>query len=136
VETREPSRGHGERVLIVEDNDGVRDLVTAQLTSLGYQVETAADGRQADAVLRSDAVIDLLISDVVLPGGMSGAEIATAARQLRPDLPVLYMSGYTEGIIEAERLTSEGSVLLPKPFTKSQLSAAIDRVLARTQKVS
>jgi CheY-like chemotaxis protein len=77
-------------------------------------------------------VIDLLISDVVLPGGVSGAEIATAARQLRPDLPVLYMSGYTEGIIEAERLTSEGSVLLPKPFTKSQLSAAIDRVLAKT----
>jgi CheY-like chemotaxis protein len=130
------SQGQGERVVVVEDNEDVRQLVIRQLTSLGYQVEAAADGRQAEAYFRSDSAVDLLISDVVLPGGMSGAEIAAMARRLRPSIPVLYMSGYTEGIIASDQISAEGAVLLPKPFTKAQLSKAIDQVLGRTRKAS
>ena len=82
------------RILLVEDNDLVRDHVNAQLQGLGYAVTTVRNGAEALAALLADPGFDLLFTDVVMPGGMSGRDLAEQIRQLRPNLPVLLTSGY------------------------------------------
>jgi len=87
--------GGTETILVVEDDDAVRQHVTAQLQGLGYQVLEAATGAEAMDVLDQSPAVDLLFTDVVMPGGMGGRDLADAARKLRPSLKVLFTSGYT-----------------------------------------
>jgi CheY-like chemotaxis protein len=105
--------------------------VVANLHGLGYRTVLAQDARAALAMIESDERIDILFSDVVMPGGMNGAQLALAARQRRPQLKVLLTSGYTETALSdmhrIDRLP-EGVPLLHKPYRREDLASKLDRV--------
>jgi PAS domain S-box-containing protein len=128
IEAAEP-RG-SESILLVEDDELVRRHAESQLGSLGYGVIAAATGPQALEVLRGNAAVDLLFSDVVMRGGMNGPELAQAARRLRPGLPVLFTSGYTEDAILHQGRLGAGVDLLNKPYRRDELAAKLRQVLA------
>ncbi|MBL8839720.1 MAG: response regulator [Alphaproteobacteria bacterium] len=128
--------GNGQHVLVVEDDPDVRQLVATQLGARGYAVQAAASGREAMALIAGAAPIDLLLTDVVLPGGMSGADIVARARHHRPGLRVLYMSGYTEGMINMDLLRADNAHFLQKPFTRIQLAHAVREALEAGEDVS
>jgi PAS domain S-box-containing protein len=126
--------GGNERLLVVEDDAIVRAFVADQLHGLGYEVVTAATGPEALGMLERGADFDLLFTDMVMPGGMNGRELADAARALRPDLPVLFTSGYTEdGVVRGGRRDG-GVALLPKPYRRADLAASIRDVLAAARR--
>jgi len=118
-------------VLVVEDEEAVRGLVQRVLTDEGYTVIVAESATEALAALELvDGPLDLLLTDVVLPGGMQGSDLVEVAVSYQRDLPVLYMSGYTQdSIVEAGRVR-EGIEFLAKPFTPDILKARIREVLA------
>ena len=116
------------RVLLVEDDDGVRDVVCGQLEANGYETKAVAHGNAAVALLRSDEPFDLLLTDVVLPGGMNGFDIAHAARKLRPGLAILCMSGYSDEARNSSGQLANEFPLLDKPFTREQLADALARI--------
>jgi len=116
-------------VLLVEDDRGVRALTRRMLQKLGYQVVEAEDGMSAlDICADADQVIDLVVSDVVMPG-MRGPEFVRRAKRQRPELPVLYMSGYTDREMGQGKNDLEDAHLLVKPFRLDQLSSMIHEVL-------
>jgi PAS domain S-box-containing protein len=119
----------GERILAVEDNPDVRRVVVAQLTELGYAVIEAANGEAAIGILGRGEPIDVLFTDVVMPGGMTGYDLARAARTLRPDLKVLLTSGFPKTTTEDGRRPGEFSHLLIKPYRRAELAAKIRAVL-------
>ena len=122
-----PSRAEGGgTVLVVEDEQTVRMLVTELLTEMGYTLLEAAEGISALKVLQSAAPIDLLITDVGLPGGMNGRQLADAARQLRPKLPVLFITGYAESRIFGSASLEPGMQVLAKPFSADALANAVE----------
>jgi len=125
-----PDTGGHELVLVVEDDELVRRHAERVLGELGYRVRTAADGRQALAIIEGDPAIDLLFTDVIMPGGVSGPELAKAAAELRPGLRVLYTSGYTENAIVHHGRLDPGVHLLPKPYRRSDLARKIREALA------
>lgn len=112
-ESKPPPTGRA-RVLVVEDEPGVLRLATRVLSGAGYEVLTAADGPSAVEILEQVESVDLLFTDMVLPGGMDGAQIAALARQIRPGIPVLFASGYTTHSLRGEDL-------MGKPYTPSEL---------------
>ncbi len=118
----------GETVLVVEDDAEVRALSTQMLRECGYRVLEAADGASALALLEAEAGIDLLFTDVVMPG-MSGKELADAAAAMRPDLKILFASGYTRNAIAAEGRLDPSVSLLSKPFTSDQLARRVRALL-------
>jgi PAS domain S-box-containing protein len=118
-----------ETILVVEDEDAVRKLVVRNLRSLGYRVLEAAEGATAAQVLRGGETIDLLFTDVVLPGGMTGRQLAEEARALRPDLQVLFTSGYTQNSIVHQGKLDFGVHLLSKPYRREDLRRKIREVL-------
>ncbi len=120
--------GTGERILVVEDEPELRRMTGDMLTSLGYDVETAEDGSDALAKLGGGRAVDLLLTDIVMPGGLDGFALAREARKLSPDLPVVYMSGYT-GISAAE-MGEVRAPLLQKPCPPSQLADTVRSALA------
>jgi two-component system CheB/CheR fusion protein len=124
-------KGSGQRILLLEDDPFVRETVTGQLESLDYQVTAVASGAEALAQLRGGAGFDLLLADIVLPGGTSGIDIAELASSARPATRVLLMSGYANAPAAAERIAALGASLLVKPFAVSDLSRAIKRALRR-----
>ncbi|MDO9500320.1 ATP-binding protein [Falsiroseomonas sp.] len=137
--TRTPARptatrigGGTESVLVVEDDDMVRAHVAGELTLLGYTVLSARDGREAMEILRGDAPIDVLFTDVVMPGGMSGPQLAVSALLLRPGLRVLYTSGYTENAVVHHGRLDPGVVLLSKPYRRQELAEKL-RLVLRTE---
>jgi len=105
-----------ETLLVVEDNVAVREYVVAQLEAAGYRVRQAQDGPSAQAILAYDKSIALLFTDVMMPEGMTGRELAIAARRLRPDIKVVYTSGYTENAIVHNGRLDEGVRFLGKPY--------------------
>ncbi|MGN7837150.1 response regulator [Stenotrophomonas sp. 22385] len=113
-------RGHAERILLVDDTDSVRMMVREMLVEVGYQVVEATNSQQALLELHSTRAVDLLLSDVGLPG-MNGRDLADAARALRPALPVLFITGYTESAAVRNEFLGEGMSLLPKPFSVHEL---------------
>jgi signal transduction histidine kinase/ActR/RegA family two-component response regulator len=121
--------GGQERILVVEDEDLVREHVTNQLRGLGYDVVAVRNGPEAMAALRRGG-FGLLFTDVVMPGGMSGRQLADEARSLHPDLPVLFTSGYTENAIVHHGRLDRGVHLLQKPYRRQDLAASIRQVLA------
>ncbi|MEX0707360.1 MAG: PAS domain-containing protein [Woeseia sp.] len=122
-----------ETILVVEDNDMVRSHVENLLASLGYTVISAGEGGEALEIIESDEEIDLLFTDVVMPGGMSGRQLADQARKARPELPVLYTSGYTENAIVHHGRLDPGVHLLQKPYRREELSSKIRKVLAEVR---
>ncbi len=121
--------GRGERILLVEDDDLVRAHAVQLLTGLGYGVAAATNGPEALALLREDIPCDLLFTDVIMPGGLTGPKLAEAAHVLRPGLPVLYTSGYTENAIIHHGRVDPGINLLHKPYRKPELAAKLRAVL-------
>jgi len=113
-------------VLVVEDSAEVRAYSAEVLRELGYRVLEAADGPAAlDLLERSGGAlrVDLLFTDVILPGGMTGPALAERARTLRPGLKVLFTTGYAQGAAERSGLLDPGSELITKPFTYADLAA-------------
>ena len=123
------ARGH-ERILVVEDDPLVQGYVIAQLGSLGYRTLTASDGAAALALVDQGASFDLLFTDIIMPGGMNGRELAEAVRLRRPGVRVLYTSGYTDNTIIHEGHLDPGVALLRKPYRKADLSQKIREMLA------
>jgi len=119
----------GEAVLIVEDEPAVREFAESVLAQLGYRVGSAASGRQALELLEQGMDCDLLFTDVVMPGGLNGRELAAAAAGLRPDLKVLYTSGYTENAIVHQGRLDPGVHLLSKPYRRDELARRVRKVL-------
>lgn len=121
--------GGTECILVVEDDDLVREYVVAQLGSLGYRIKQAASAADALALLDTENTIDLLFTDVVIPGGMNGKQLADAALLRQPDLRVLFTSGYTEDAIVHRGRLNPGVNLLGKPYRRADLVAKIRHVL-------
>jgi PAS domain S-box-containing protein len=115
----------GETVLVVDDEPSVRMLVTDVLQEVGYTALEAHDGSAALKVLRSDARIDLLVTDVGLPGGMNGRQVADAARAIRPKLKVLFITGYAENAAIGHGHLGPGMHVLTKPFAMDTLAHRI-----------
>jgi PAS domain S-box-containing protein len=124
-----PRAGAGETVLVVDDEPTVRMLVMEVLEELGYAAIEAADGASALKVLRSSARIDLLISDVGLPGGMNGRQVADAAREARPGLRVLFITGYAENAVIRNGHLDPGMHVLTKPFAMDALATRIKAII-------
>ncbi|GEP05135.1 hypothetical protein MOX02_31730 [Methylobacterium oxalidis] len=120
----------GETVLIVDDEPSVRMLVTEILEELGYAAIEAADGPAGLKVLQSDARIDLLITDVGLPGGINGRQMVDAARSVRPDLKVLFITGYAENAVIGNGHLEPGMHVMTKPFALEALAARIKELIA------
>ena len=127
--------GH-ETILVVEDDPMVREYVLTQLTALGYEVLSAADGKQAMDILQSEQTIDLLLTDVVLPEGLNGRKIAEHALRLRPSLRILYTSGYTENSIVHHGRLDKGVLLLSKPYKREELASKVRMALDGEGQVS
>ncbi|MHB2206358.1 ATP-binding protein [Methylobacterium sp. CM6257] len=121
----------GETVLIVDDEPTVRMLVTDVLGDLGYTAVEAADGAGGLKVLQSGARVDLLITDVGLPGGLNGRQMADAARITRPDLKVLFITGFAENALLTNGQLEPGMAVLTKPFAVDTLAARIRELIAR-----
>ncbi|QTL03110.1 response regulator [Aquabacter sp. L1I39] len=122
-------RGHGERLLLVEDEPQVRQLVAEILTSLGYEPITAEDGREALAHLGGGLQVRAMVTDIGLPGGMDGRQLADFVRQMRPGLPVLFITGYAADAAQRPDFIAEGMDLLVKPFTTDTLAARLQALL-------
>jgi PAS domain S-box-containing protein len=123
--------GH-ETILVVEDDRLVRDYVVAQLGSLGYLTLAAENAAVALAYLVSETAFDLLFTDIIMPGGMNGRELAEAITRQRPNVKVLYTSGYTENAIVHHGRLDPGVALLNKPYRKKDLAEKLRRVLDRS----
>ncbi len=118
-----------EAILLVEDDADVRDFVARALLGFGYTVRQAADGRAALEILGTDAPLDLLLSDMTMPGGVSGLELIVEAKQRRPSLKILCMSGYSEQLTAGLKLLEYS--LLEKPFLRHDLARAVRSTLDR-----
>jgi PAS domain S-box-containing protein len=124
-----PRADAGETVLVVDDEPTVRMLVTEVLEDLGYTAIEAADGPAGLRILQSDVRIDLLVSDVGLPGGMNGRQMADAARMARPDLTVLFITGYAENAVVGNGHLDVGMHVMTKPFALDALAARIKALI-------
>jgi PAS domain S-box-containing protein len=134
VDVRPPTGGT-ETILVAEDDEGVRETVVDMLGELGYRVLKASDAASALAIVSSGIPIDLLFTDVVMPGPLRSPDMARKAREHLPDLAVLYTSGYTENSIVHGGRLDPGVELLGKPYTREALAKKIRHVLAnRTQR--
>jgi PAS domain S-box-containing protein len=122
-------RGHGETLLVVDDEAIIRMLIVDVLQEAGYTTLEAKDGPGALDVLQSGAPIDMLITDVGLPGGMNGRQIADAGRTLRPDLKVLFITGYAENEIVSNIRLDPGTQMLTKPFPIELLGDKVREML-------
>ncbi len=114
--------GGNETILVVEDDPLVRAYVTTQLQSLGYATLSAANGAEALAIAAGGAAFDLLFTDVIMPGGMNGRQLAAEMMRRRPALKVLFTSGYTENAIIHHGRLDSGVLLLAKPYRKLDLA--------------
>lgn len=123
------SLGDGEVVLVIDDEPSIRMLITDVLSDTGYSVLEASDGPAGLRVLQSAARIDLLITDVGLPGGMNGRQVADAARTLRPDLRVLFITGYAENASMENGNLEKGMHVLAKPFEVERLATRIRQLI-------
>jgi CheY-like chemotaxis protein len=133
----EPAAAHGpvardrRRVLVVEDNPQVLSLTAAMVESLGFTVVTAINGDDAKQILVEQPGLDLLLTDVMLPGQTSGPALAKFATEIQPQIKILFNSGYAEQAIFERGLLEHGVNLIGKPFRKQQLAAKIAEVLGQ-----
>jgi PAS domain S-box-containing protein len=121
--------GEGEVVLVIDDEPTIRMLIGEVLADSGYAVIEAPDGPAGLRVLESNARIDLLITDVGLPGGMNGRQVADAARVSRPDLKILFITGYAENAVVGNGRLEKGMFVVTKPFQMDALAARIREII-------
>jgi CheY-like chemotaxis protein len=119
-------------ILVAEDDDLVRVFATDRLRAKGYEVFAAASGPEALEALEGIDRLDLLFTDVIMPGGMTGRQLADAVVARRPGTPVLYASGYTENVIFHNDRLDPGVRLLAKPYSTRQLIERVGELLATT----
>jgi CheY-like chemotaxis protein len=124
-----PSRGGYETILVVEDDRAVRDTVVSMLRDLDYSVLQADSGESALNVLKSGAHVDLLFTDVVMPGPVRSTELAVRAKEIQPNIAVLFTSGYTQNAIVHGGRLDPGVQLLSKPYRREDLARKIRRML-------
>ena len=124
-----PFNGYGETVLVVDDEPTVRLLVVDVLADAGYRAIEAVDGMEGLKVLQSGVRIDLLITDVGLPGGMNGRQVADAGRALRPDLKVMFITGYAENAVVSHGHLDPGMQIITKPFAIDDLKTKINEMI-------
>lgn len=121
--------GRGGTVLLVEDADVVRDVVAKMLESFGLTVLQASGGEEALALARrGDAAIDLLLTDIVMPE-MSGVELANRMEQERPDMRILFMTGYAEEVVVNQGILGKHRECIGKPFTQEQITKKVRKIL-------
>jgi CheY-like chemotaxis protein len=125
-----------ETVLVVEDDGRVRQLTVKRLKLIGYQVLEAADGPSALEILRRGADVDLLFTDLVMPGGLSGREVAIRARDMKPGIKVLLTSGYAEELVHGDALQRERLKVLRKPYHQAELVVALRDVFGQSESPS
>jgi PAS domain S-box-containing protein len=128
-----PVKGGTETIMVVEDDEEVRTVVVEMLTELGYRVLKAKDAQSALAIIESGIAIDLLFTDVVMPGPLRSPELARKARERIPTIAVLFTSGYTENAIVHGGRLDEGIELLSKPYTREALARKIRHELRNQQ---
>jgi two-component system, cell cycle sensor histidine kinase and response regulator CckA len=129
VEVAPPTTTTGvETILVVEDNEDVRDVVCMQLEQRGYVVHTAADAEEALRIFDAAAPIDLLLTDIIMPG-VSGPALAKQLTSRYPGLALLFMSGYTDDVMVRHSVAESGVAFLQKPFTGEELAQKVRRVL-------
>ncbi|WP_223640762.1 PAS domain-containing protein [Corallococcus sp. EGB] len=128
-----PVEGGRETILAVEDDAEVRATVVEMLTELGYRVLRAVDGQSALSILRSGVAVDLLFTDVVMPGPVRSPELARQAKALQPDIEVLFTSGYTENAIVHGGRLDPGVNLLSKPYRREDLARKVRALLDQRQ---
>jgi len=129
IETAIPDGDGKETILVLEDDDDVRIYSVEILRELGYRVIEAHDGPSALRLLERQTRVDLLFSDVVLPGGLTGAQVAEQARRIRPQLKILFTTGYARNAIIHHGRLDKGVVLITKPFSSADLAVKIRDVL-------
>jgi PAS domain S-box-containing protein len=123
-----PAEKRSETILVVEDDDGVRNLTVTRLATLGFKIHESPDGASAIKLLESGLRVDLLFSDLVMPGGLTGYDVARRAKEIDPNIRVLLTSGYAEDLLRAEHL---GSLkLLRKPYRLADLRKALEAVFS------
>jgi CheY-like chemotaxis protein len=128
-----PEGTRAETVLVVEDDDDVRAYTVDVLREIGYRVLEAHDGASALRLLeRQEGSVDLLFTDVVLPGGMNGESLGAEARAVRPEIKVLFTTGYARNAIVHHGRLDPGVELITKPFTYADLAAKVRDVLDAT----
>jgi CheY-like chemotaxis protein len=125
-------RGEGERVLVVEDDPAVRMLIREVLEELHYQAVEFADPLLALPYLKSEERIDLMISDVGLPT-MNGRELAETARAYRPDLPILFITGYSENAAIRSSFLGSNMSMVTKPFSLDELAVQVREMIAHPE---
>ena len=119
------SANGGETVLVVEDDEAVLAMAIESVTDLGYRVLVAHDSQEALAIVKGSERIDILFSDIVMPGGVNGAQLAVEARRLRPDIKVLLTSGYTAAALSNEHGLPKELPILSKPYRRDELAAQL-----------
>lgn len=125
-------KGKGETVLLVEDDPEVRRMASTLTGELGYKVLVAEDGLSALEMLAKQPEVDVLLSDVILPGGMIGPDLAERAVELKPDLKVLFMSGYSEDNFSGTNARARRFLLLNKPFSRAELAQKLRQTLDKS----
>jgi CheY-like chemotaxis protein len=123
-------RGH-ERILLVEDEELVRSTVRVMLQSLGYDISEAADGKEALALLGAGPPFDLVLTDMVMPGGMSGWDLAQVTWRDKPQQRFLFSTGYSDNPIFREAHLDERIQVLPKPYNKQILATSLRAAITR-----
>jgi CheY-like chemotaxis protein len=133
AELPEPvDRGSGEVVLVIDDEPSIRMLISEVLQENGYAGIEAEDGPSGLRALDSDPRIELLITDLGLPGGMNGRQVAEAARAKRPQLKILFVTGFAENAVLGEGPLPEGTAVVTKPFVMASLGKKVRELLDRT----
>lgn len=129
VQPTETPSGGSETILVVDDEEALLELVEESLQELGYQVLTAGSGQQALKILSENPGIDLLISDVIMPGGLNGYELAEQATINDPQLKVMLASGYRESALTGSNKKISSAILLNKPYSLTDLAHQLKTVL-------
>jgi CheY-like chemotaxis protein len=119
----------GETILVIDDEEPIRMLIADVLEEAGYRILEAADGVAGLKILQSEARIDLLITDVGLPGGFNGRQVADAARLTRPDLKVLFVTGYAENAVVGNGHLDPGMQVITKPFPMTALALRVREII-------
>jgi len=128
--TTRPQAEAGAVVLLVEDELAVRTVVAEVLSDLGYRVLEADNSQSGLRIVETRARIDLLLTDVGLPGGMNGRQLADAAREQRPGLKVLFLTGYAENAAVGNGRMEQGMEVMTKPFDLDNLVAKVERMIS------
>ena len=129
VQQTESSSGGSETILVVDDEEALRELVEESLQELGYRVLTAGSGKQALKILSENSGVDLLISDIIMPGGLNGYELAEQATVINPQLKVIMASGYSESALAGNSKKNFSAIFLNKPYSLAELAHQVKTVL-------